>query len=183
MRRIEWNPPQLWSALHSLSQGFGEHLGQLLLGARDAEFLTPEPLLPRLHSSGTLGWPWLGPLPVGSLWSPSLVHVAHRLQTLLVMELGLMSSNWPLHTLSEPGAAGTFINPWGKEEGPSDQARKWEGKLSGWSGRDCALLGPGAALRLVSSAPHPAGLSSLASLGVRKPRAEVRAPGAGGTRF
>lgn len=67
MRRIEWNPPQPLSVLHSLSsQGLGS-MGQLLMGARACtEFLTcEEPLLPRLHSSGSLGWPWAGPLPVG----------------------------------------------------------------------------------------------------------------------
>ena len=67
MRRIEWNPPQPLSVLHSLSsQGLGS-IRKLLLGARGCtEFLTCEdPLLPRLHSSGTLGWPWAGPLPVG----------------------------------------------------------------------------------------------------------------------
>lgn len=101
MRRIEWNPPQLLSVLHSLSsQGLGS-IGQLLLGARgcrvpDLRRATSSQTAQLRHSGMALG----GTLACGSLVAPLWVQRAHRLQTLLVMELGLMSSNWPLHTLS-----------------------------------------------------------------------------------
>lgn len=101
MRRLEWNPPQLLSVLHSLSsQGLGS-IGQLLLGARgcrvpDLRRATPSQTAQLRHAAMALG----GTLACGPLVAPLWVQRAHRLQTLLVMELGLMSSNWPLHTLS-----------------------------------------------------------------------------------